>query len=68
MIDFADNLGNIDENILAEFVASQEGGAQAQSIAQIKEIMRHVLDALGREWKDGNEAGVIKLIKKHAKR
>ena len=55
----------INENYLAKRVAEVEGKIKKQDIAQIKETVSIVLDILGNEWIEGNELGVIHLIKKH---
>lgn len=59
-------MSKINENRLAEKVASTEGLKQSLSIAQIKEVVKLTLDALGTEWAAGNETGVVELVTKHA--
>ena len=59
-------MSKINENRLAEKVASAEGLKQSLSIAQVKEVVRITLNEIGREWYVGNEPGVIELIKKHS--
>lgn len=58
-------MSKINENRLAEKVASAEGLKQSLSIAQIKEVVKLTLNALGREWAAGNAAGVVELVEKH---
>ena len=58
-------MAKINENTLAKMVAEQENGKKEISIAQIKEVIKLTLDYLGNEWIDGNETGVIELVKKH---
>lgn len=55
----------INENNLAKSIAFVEGKVKNQDITQIKEILKIVLDSLATEWEDGNEEGVIDLIKRH---
>jgi len=48
---------------MARNIALEEGGAENLSIAQVKEVLRQTLLHLRAEWGNGNEEGVITLIK-----
>jgi len=55
---------SINENDLSNNLADREAGAVQLSIAQIKEVQKHLLDILGEAYAS-NPRGVIELIKKH---
>ena len=55
----------INQNKLAKSISEAEGKREEVNIAQIKEIMKITLEHLADEWNNGNESGVISLIKKH---
>lgn len=57
----------IDENELAVWIARCEGGEKEQNIAQIKEVLKLILDALGQEFRR-NPRGVFALLRKHGKK
>jgi len=57
---------SINENDLSNNLADREAGAVQLSIAQIKEVQKHLLDILGEAYVS-NPRGVIELIKKHKK-
>lgn len=54
----------IDENRLAVEVTRREGKKQEQSIAQVKETIKALLDVLAAEWRE-NPGGVARLLRKH---
>jgi hypothetical protein len=56
-------LPRINENKLAEEIAEREGGKKNLTIAQIKEVQRHLLDLLAEK----PCSDVFALIAKHAK-
>ena len=58
-------MAKINENKLAKDIAEEEGGELNLGIAQVKEVQKLILDKLANEWTEGNEDGVIQLIKKH---
>jgi uncharacterized membrane protein len=58
-------MAKINENELAKQIAEIEGKKEKQDIAQIKETLKITLDILATQWEDGNEVGVIELLKKH---
>ena len=55
----------INQNILAQKIAECEGLKDSLTIAQVKEVLKLTLQELAAEWKEGNEEGVIYLIKQH---
>ena len=57
-------MAKINLNTLAKELVESEGGKENLSIAQVKEVLKLAVARLGEEWKNGNEVGVIELLKK----
>jgi len=53
----------INQNEMAQSIVAAEGGKVNLSIGQVKEVQRLTLRELAIEWENGNELGVIGLIK-----
>jgi hypothetical protein len=59
-------MAKINQNDFAKEVMSIEGLKIQVGIGQSRELTSIIIGLLGREWLDGNEIEVIRLLKEHA--
>lgn len=55
----------IDENEMASVVCEAEGGCKEVNIAQVKDVMKAVLEYQADQFRKGNASGVVELIERH---